>query len=571
MAWTVFPDQEPTSDIANAQSVTGVGEGVSFRRLLPTMLVVGVIGLLVYASVLGLSFIWDDEVVVVQNQFIRGWQHVPQMFSNLANRGGGEPGGFYRPIQDVSYACDYALWGLNPTGYHVVNLVLHLMTVMLIIWVVAQIVAASTSPREGVWAAAVTGTLFAIHPGISEAVIYVSARSAIMATGFSLATLAIIIIQARTVRRNIRILCFGLGVVSYALAVGSKESAMVLPVILLVGGWWIPRVLPRRSLMVWGALLSGVVVARLVVFWPWGHSRATLSMIADASLVERIMTLPAIVGGYLTILAWPAQPHLEHHFVVTSLADPMCWGVLLILLFLAGLMNLWSKSVPSVAFFSLWCLISLLPVAQLAKPLNATIAETWLYAPSIGVIALVGVAAAAAARHKPAIVALLLITLSVPLAVRTVSRIHEWNEPLAFYLQEAERSPNSFVLANNVGVEYIRHGHLAKAGQSFQRALEIENRYSVAHNNLGVVEERSGRPDRAYTHYQQAILLGQYHLAYQNLGSLLFRLGFVRQAAQVYQHGLEVFPESPGLQNGFARASGRRLRTPAAHAVEAVR
>jgi hypothetical protein len=152
---------------------------VSFRRWPEAVLVA--VTLLVYSGALQNGFVWDDDVLVVHNSEIRSLAGVPGLFAR-DTLPGRELGDYYRPLQTLSYAVDYQLWGLDPFGFHLTSVLIHAAAALLLYRLAARLLGA----REPALAAAL---LWAVHPVHTEAVTYVSGRSDPLAAALMLASL----------------------------------------------------------------------------------------------------------------------------------------------------------------------------------------------------------------------------------------------------------------------------------------------------------------------------------------------------------------------------------------------
>ncbi|MBN1794807.1 MAG: tetratricopeptide repeat protein [Candidatus Omnitrophica bacterium] len=520
------------------------------KKILSIIIVICVLsGMLAYLQALAAPLLWDDEITVSLNQFIRDWKFFPKIWSSPANRGGGEPGNFYRPIQDISFMADYTLWRLNPLGYHLTNLLIHLANIAL--FVLFLYCTLKWYVDEGVLYPAIffAAAVFSVHPAIAEPVIYVSGRSAILSTTFWIATFLCVVYFSRTKGARKAGYLIG-GVLSFALGILTKESVLTCPLVLIAGVFLVRRLFPTKTVVCWIMLLFTMVGVRLALLWPVDPDHRTLSLIADASFPQRLLTVPAIIAAYPGLLIFPQRLHVEHHFAMTGLFDWRLWVSVIALIFIiAGIIALGRRD-KIVYFYGTFFLITLMPVLNIF-PIDATIAETWAYLPSMGLFPIAGIALSrffvASSPAQKKIVTGLFVLYIAALGVRTNVRIYDWRDDLRLYLHDSKLSANSFVLANNVGVAYFRRGNLPEAEKAFQRSVEINNRYAVAHNNLGVVRERQGNLQGALDEYTKAASLSDYYLAYQNLGSLYRRMGFFDQAIASYQKALSIFPENPQL------------------------
>ncbi len=136
---------------------------------------------LAYGNTTQNGFLWDDQPHIVENSHIRNHYYLGIVFrSDLFHSPSATAVPYYRPMQTVSYMADYALWGLNPFGYHLTNLALHLGCVLLLTLLVEQF-------SQNRWLAGGVAAVFAVHPVLTNAVAYVAGRADSLAFGFMLA------------------------------------------------------------------------------------------------------------------------------------------------------------------------------------------------------------------------------------------------------------------------------------------------------------------------------------------------------------------------------------------------
>ncbi|MBI4335874.1 MAG: glycosyltransferase family 39 protein, partial [Candidatus Omnitrophica bacterium] len=178
---------------------------------------------LIYSPSLANQFIWDDIHLVVNEDLIRDFNRLPDIFrTHLFHNTGGS--NFYRPLQTLSFMVDYRIWGLNPFGYHLTNTLLHLLNVILIYFFVSAIF---KNPDAGF----LTSLVYAVHPVNTEAVTYISGRADPLGGLFFLAAL-LFYIKFRS--RGGGLIPLFLSVLFFAFALLTKEATLVLPLVLII-------------------------------------------------------------------------------------------------------------------------------------------------------------------------------------------------------------------------------------------------------------------------------------------------------------------------------------------------
>ena len=185
-----------------------------------------ILGLIAYANSFSNPFMWDDENLIVTNPYIKNIQLVKNLFTkDLAF--GTQFSNFYRPLQSLSFELDYYLWGLNPFGFHLTNLLLHIACALVIYFLFCLIFPAAKS------IGLITALLFLVHPIQTEAVTYISGRADPQASLFMLLSIFFYIKHSLKTRPKNRPYLLA-SVVCFILALLSKETALILPLLILL-------------------------------------------------------------------------------------------------------------------------------------------------------------------------------------------------------------------------------------------------------------------------------------------------------------------------------------------------
>ena len=380
--------------------------------------------------------------------------------------------GAIRPLAALSYLADRVLWGDDPAGYHLLNVLLHLGSALLVWSLVDRLAPA----RRGV--ALWTALLFAVHPMATEAVTYVSGRPTAMMGFLYLAALRLHLAGRR-----------GWALSAFAGALACKEIAVTLPLALLLAdavalGHRGPalRADLRRHLPFWLLLAAALALGAL-------HPRygALLAeSLALRSPIENLAVQAQAVAYSLVLFADPRQLSMVHHLdLATSFADPaaMAAGLALLVLVVAAA----RRGHPLEAFGVLWFVLQLLPTNSLLPRLEI-LSERNLYLASAGLyVAFVSLAARLAQRIQPRLRAAapaLGIAAVCALAGATLARNALYADPVAFWSDAVAKAPASDAARVNLGYSHYLAGRRDEAIAHFRAALAIDRDNPVAQANL---------------------------------------------------------------------------------------
>jgi len=130
------------------------------------ILIIALLMVIVFSGTLKNGFSWDDKFLIINNPYIKSWDYLPAIFTTQLYEGSGMQSNFYRPLQSLSFLLDYSLWGLNPSGYHLTNLFLHIFNAVLVYLILFALSSSSVL-------ALVTAMLFGLCSTISGVTYYI--------------------------------------------------------------------------------------------------------------------------------------------------------------------------------------------------------------------------------------------------------------------------------------------------------------------------------------------------------------------------------------------------------------
>jgi Flp pilus assembly protein TadD len=519
---------------------------------------------LIYANSLNGVWIFDDKPNIVDNPRMHleslDWPSLAATFKGRFNE-------INRPLAYLSFGLNHYVHGLDVFGYHLVNLIIHALTAVvlyLLIWQLLRLpILAGRYAERAKTIAFIAVALWATSPMQVTAVTVIVQRMASMAALFFILAMLAYLMGRLAQRRGARIGWLALCVLSGALAVATKENALLLPVVLylmellLIQGVDRARLIRHARLAILPLALFVVLTLLLVdlssVFSGYGAR--------DFTLLERALTQPRVLLFYLSQMLYPTPERflLIHDFPLsTSLWQP--WTTVPAILFWLGWLGaglLLAAKRPLIAFSLLFFLInhaiesSILPLEMVFEHRN--------YLPSMTLYLLLGIGIAALLRDfspKPQVRAVVASALVVVIALQGVAVVYRnslFHHEVRFWADNARKAPGLSRVHTNLGNAYQQIGLQEKARAAYEAARDA-NRFhradlqSVPYNNIGNYHLRHGELAEAKANYQQALDIDpQRKTAIAGLSISLLVLGELDAAQPVLADGLKRYPQDTGL------------------------
>jgi tetratricopeptide (TPR) repeat protein len=502
---------------------------------------------IVYANSLEGAFIWDDVHLVKNNTYVKSWRYLPSVFTKDIAAGAKVRAYSYRPLQTVSYMVDRSLWGMDVTGYHVTNLFFHIMTALCVFWLIEVLFRKRALSL-------ITALLFAVHPVHVEAVSYISGRADPMSGVFILLALILYIRSGRS--GGITLLL--LSAASYLCAVLTRENSLVVPFIILLYHYaFRVKLDPKRFVPVL-AVTFAYILFRLSAL---GHLFPHLEY--PSTFAERIPGFFASISSYARLLIVPLGLHMDRGRGMFDLYDPaVLLGIVILVLSFVYIIR--SGRSGGLEFFGLsWFFITLLPQSNL-YPINAYMAEHWLYLPSVGFFLLLaaGLMKLYADPKLRAAGVIAALSLFVFFSAVTVKQNTYWRDPMSFYGRVLEFSPHSARAHNSLGLRYEEAGDRKEAMNSYKRAIESDPAFVYPYHNMGRLLSEAGRKEEAVEWYKKALRIDPtFAGTHYNLGNTYSDMNRYEEAVASYKEALAIYPDYADALHNMARAYNSMGRT----------
>ncbi|HVH05105.1 MAG TPA: tetratricopeptide repeat protein [Myxococcota bacterium] len=523
-----------------------------------------------YVGSLGAPFVFDDVPSIVQNPHLerlwplslaaRSADHVESSFAG-------------RPVASYTLALSYALSGRAVWGYHALSIALHVANAWLLL-----AIGLSTFRKRGLGTAGphlafAATALWAVHPLASEAVVYASARSELLVSTFLLAALAAALpVFAGSAHRAV---WTATAAACGLLAVGSKENAAALPLVVLlydrafVSGGFV-RALRRHAALHAALFATWLPLAALVALGARGR---TVGFDLGLSPHESLYTQAGVILHYARLAVWPHELQFVYDWVpVRTLRAALPELAVVAAAALATLAGIFRR--PRLAFAPACAFAILAPTSSAIPIVSELAAEKRMYLPLAPLAAAAVVGAWLALRAAAARLAIGARPLAAGAAVAgaavlaaasaaTAARVAVYRSDLALWSDTLAQAPDHPWVHNNLGVAYRERGEVARAEQHFRRAVEIRPSLAPAWVNLGNLRLREGDLEAAIAAYREALrsLPDAFEVQY-DLGLALARAGRITEALPHFEAAVRIHPSDRTAHVALARTY-RRLGDPA--------
>lgn len=517
--------------------------------------VVGLIALLAlaaYSNSLRVPFVLDGAQMIERDTYL----HVERLTFERLREAILKSWWPDRPLTITTFVLNYRIGGLDVTGYHLVNLSIHILAGLGVYLLLLELLALAGHQARRRELAAVAALLWTVHPVQIQAVTYIVQRATSLCGMFYVWSLVLYLVGRRSEGKR-RGGAWGGAMLLLVCAALSKQLAGTLPLaILLIELLLAPERRSAKTVALW-VIGVGLLFASAAVYYLASHggiSHFVSSTFSGEPLPgrkfsagQRLLTQSRVVLFYLSLLLLPlpGRLNLDHHFPLsTSLFAPPVTGLAVLgLLALVGVAIRCARRSPLIAFGILWFGLHL-AIESTVVSLELAF-EHRLYLPSIGMLL---VAVLLLSRWLPADPRRLLVWGGVALALTgvTYDRNRTWRDRETLWSDCMAKSPDKARSHVNLGMVYLRAKKLDLAAERFRRALEIAPDHGGASKNLGGALVQLGRHEEARAVLEAGL---KHHprmrSLHHNLGSALHQLRKLERAEAAYLEALRIGPRTP--------------------------
>ncbi len=514
----------------------------TFKTTIATLCLISCAALLAHAGGLMSPFIYDDVPTIVQNTHIRELDRFQEKvgIENILNRS----------MTLLTYAVNFELGGIKVFGYHLLNILVHILTSITLFYTTRQLLKLETSRkfyqqnRLPHWVA----TLYTIHPITTQSVTYLSNRSSILAAFFSLLAFYIFIqfVENHKAHRSLsEKICFSILIlISFLSGCASKATAVVFPILAVM--FLILRYPNNLKSFLPTLILILLPLGIYLIYRAWRlgspfHLHAEPAHGQITSFTFFLTQIRVVVFYYGQKLLWPFNLSFEPDIHVISNLLDTAWVIPSLILLTIGWMVYHSPS-KIIQFGFLWTLITIVPTSSFI-PLNQLASEHRLYLPSQGfVMALSASFSIPSLWRKPSryLFLVFLCLFIINAAHRQLdyrSSIHLWQDTI-------QKSPKKPFLYNNLAIKLLEADRLDEAETMLYRAIEMDPMSLLPQTNLGNIYYKKGLIQEAQKKFDTVLNYGSRKpTTYYNSGLTRFELGNFEEALLFFQKASQLDPD----------------------------
>jgi len=524
-----------------------------------------------YVPAIQSGFIWDDDEYVTENLTLKSVSGLEQIWFQPRSTPQ------YYPLVFTSFWVEYRLWGLDPLGYHAVNVLLQALNALLL-WLTLKRLRV-----PGAWLAA---AIFALHPAHVESVAWVTERknllSGLFYFGSALCLFRFFQVDDHETPTPFRWRWYGLALIFFICALLSKTVTCSLPVATMLVLWW-KRGRVRGSEL--GALAPFLVLGAAFALWTaWleTHHVGATGEEWNLSAVGRFLVAGRALWFYAGKLVWPAN--LTFTYPRWDINVRMWWQYLFPLGVLVAVSLLWALRgrigrgpVGGVLFF----IVTLFPALGFVAvyPFRFSyVADHFQYLASVGLITLAAASLARGAQRLPPKVKNMApvsgCVLAMTLAALTWHQAHIYKDAETLWRDTIKKNPAAWHRRYDLATILAVKGNLDEAITQYREALRLKPDFADGHNNLGLTLFRKGETTEAMQQFAEALKLKPDHgEAHYNIAVALAVQGRSEEAIQQFYAHLQIRPAHAEAHYnlGLVLANAGKLEEASKHFSEALR
>jgi tetratricopeptide (TPR) repeat protein len=548
--------------------------------ILAGVVLIAVSAFVAYLPSLSGGFIMDDDLLLTKNDLIKAPDSLYRFWYSTESLE-------YYPLTYDTLWIEWRLWEMNTTGYKVINLILHIVSALLI-WIILR--------KLSIPGAFLAALIFAVHPVNVESVAWIAQRRNVLAMLFFLLSILCYLNdftsscrdKAQSSRHTpcadpahgvcgvlndpAHGVCgllsgrwYWLSLAMFLLAMLSKGSVAVLPVLLLVIIWWLR---PAETVSTLGSTKMGLshflsvrdlirlspfflIAAVLTVLNIWFQTHGSGEEYRTAGFLERLLGAGCVVWFYLYKAFLPFDLAFVYQHWNIQVHNPLWWLPLLAALVITAVLWRYRTNWSRPLLFA-WCFFCVTLVPALGF-VDVGFMKYSLVADHYQHIAIIGAIALAASvwsiwhqrmRGPDYLVANAVAAVAAcTLIFLTWRQSGLYRDAMTLYQATLKKNPECWLAYDNLGNALSDSGRLKEAIEQYEKALRLNPDDSATHSNLGNALVKTGRPQESIKHCEQALKLNpNFPEAHNNMGNALVQTGRFQEGIKHYEQAIRLKP-----------------------------
>jgi protein O-mannosyl-transferase len=511
-----------------------------------------------FGRIAGNDFInFDDYEYITENNHIKSGinaESIKWAFTSVV-------AGNWHPLTMLSHMLDWSIFGANPAGHHLVNLLLHIGAAILLFLFLNK-------TTNNIWPSAFAAALFVLHPLRVESVAWAAERKDVLSMFFGMACLHAYAFYAE----NNKLFRYYLCLILFALGLLSKSMLVTLPFVLMLLDYWplkrwqkaiapveVPITADKKSknrfntrknkifFLIWEKVPFILLTVATSIVNLWAHNKGDL-ILSMERLPFHVRIYNAIISyvSYLRKIFWPVDLAVFYPFDQASIVQQLFnYRFILIGITIFVIYSIKKRPFLFVGWF--WYLGTLIPVIGLVQVAGQSMADRFTYLPSVGIAIGLAWGIPSLFRSKdisknillPASIAILAI-----LAICTWRQCGYWRNSTTLFSHALQLTKNNSQAHNNLGVALSGEGKMEDAIDNYNKAITIAPAEFSLYSNRGVAYAALGRYQMAIEDYNKSIRLEPNHAdAYANRGIAYTSLGQFHLAVKDYNVAIQLKPD----------------------------
>ena len=460
----------------------------------------------------------------------------------------------WHPLTTISHMVDVQLYGLQPWGHHLTNILLHATAVILLFLALCRLTTSAVAgigdagrdqrSRLQLYASAFVAALFAIHPLRVESVAWISERKDVLSGVFFMLTLLAYARYARSERRFVG--KYLLVVLFFALGLMCKPTLVTVPFVLLLLDYW---PLQRIHSTAHGLNISTLrsLVVEKIPFFVLSAASCFATVVAQQKVIAanlkmgltmRVANAAQAYVAYLAEMLFPSHLVVSHPYTEHIKVLPFVSAAALLLL-ITILAVIYRRRFPFLLVGWLWYLGVLVPMIGLVQVGSQSRADRYTYLSQIGIYLIVAWSAAAIVsrfRLKRLVVGVPAVAVILLLVFCSFVQARYWHDTESLWRHALDAQTYDYIAHDSLGYALLQKGQIDDAVSEYRKALEIKPDYADSHNNLGNVLLQQGKISEAVEHYNRALKIDpNFPEPHNNLGNVYFKQNRVDEAIDQYR------------------------------------